>query len=72
MTSSVPELAASAVLAASEELPTDSVEVKGYDFNNGVNYHDLLASYRTSGFQATNFGKAAEEINRMVSIYIKL
>ena len=68
MSSAVPELAASAVLAVSEEVPEGSLEVKGYDFNKGVNYHDLLASYRTSGFQATNFGKAVEEINNMVII----
>lgn len=48
------------------ELPVDPVLVKGYDFNQGVDYHKLLQSYRTSGFQATNFGLAVEEINRMV------
>jgi deoxyhypusine synthase len=38
----------------------------GYDFNLGVNHHTLLQSYRTSGFQATNFGLAVEQINQMV------
>ena len=66
MAGSVPKLAVNAVLAVSEELPADSIEVKGYDFNEGVNYHDLLATYRTSGFQATNFGKSVEEVIRMV------
>lgn len=41
--------------------------MEGYDFNNGIDYSALLASYRTSGFQATNFGKAVEEINKMVN-----
>ncbi|KAJ7378115.1 hypothetical protein OS493_024780 [Desmophyllum pertusum] len=43
-----------------------SEEVRGYDFSNGVDYHALLKSYRTTGFQAGNFGKAVEEINKMI------
>ena len=39
----------------------------GYDFNKGVDYHALLQSYKYSGFQATNFGLAVEEINKMIS-----
>ena len=42
-------------------------KVKGYDFNQGVDYHALLQSYKYSGFQATNFGLAVEEINKMIS-----
>ena len=42
-------------------------QVKGYDFNKGVDYHALLQSYKYSGFQATNFGLAVEEINKMIS-----
>ena len=41
--------------------------MKGYDFNQGVDYHALLQSYKYSGFQATNFGLAVEEINKMIS-----
>ena len=40
--------------------------MKGYDFNQGVDYHALLQSYKYSGFQATNFGLAVEEINKMI------
>ena len=57
---------------ASGELPVKPVEVAGYDFNNGIDYHKLLQSYKTSGFQATNFGLAVDEINRMVHCLIKL
>lgn len=42
-------------------------QVSGYDFNNGVNYDKILNSYLTTGFQATNFGRAVQEINKMVS-----
>ena len=63
----VPADAANAVLLKSEEMPQDSVLVSGYDFNEGIDYHKLLQTYATSGFQATNFGKAVIEINKMVS-----
>merc|ERR1712126_741603 len=56
-----------AVLVQSQQMPQDSVEIKGYDFNNGINHHALLQSYLTSGFQATNFGLAVEQINSMIA-----
>jgi len=64
----IPQVVKDAVLVSSELMPSGSSEVKGYDFSNGVNYHALLESYRTTGFQASNFGKAVEEINKMVNI----
>lgn len=54
--------------------PTEfQTEVKGYCFTKPdgsgttVDYHALLQSFRTTGFQATNFGLAVEEIDKMVS-----
>lgn len=53
-------------------LKIDQTPVKGYDFNSifsnegKVNYDELLNSFRYCGFQATNVGKAIEEINKMV------
>lgn len=41
-------------------------QVRGYDFNKGVNYHDLLATYANSGFQATNLALAIAEIEKMI------
>ncbi|XP_006812871.1 deoxyhypusine synthase-like [Saccoglossus kowalevskii] len=61
-----PSTATDAVLVKSDEMPSDSVKVKGYDFNKGIDFHALLESYKTSGFQATNFGLAVEEINKML------
>eukprot|EP00913_Durusdinium_trenchii_P021210 g19924.t1 len=61
------------VLASSEEL--SSPHVVGYDFNQGpayklrmrgVDYEALLQSYMTTGFQATNLGKAIQEIEQML------
>jgi len=62
-----PSMSQDAVMVASEPMPAGSVEVRGYDFNEGVDYSRLLDSYLTSGFQATNFGLAVQEIRRMVS-----
>lgn len=45
-----------------------SYQVSGYDFNNGVHYDKILGSYLKTGFQATNFGKAVQEINKMVNV----
>lgn len=64
--SEVPQFVKDAVLATSEPMPVGAEEVRGYDFSSGVDYRALLESYRTAGFQATNFGKAVEEINKMV------
>ncbi|WAR20260.1 DHYS-like protein [Mya arenaria] len=55
-----------AVLKKSESMPDGTPTVRGYDFSEGVDYHKLLQSYATSGFQAQNFGRAVEEINRMI------
>ncbi|KAJ8303715.1 hypothetical protein KUTeg_018736, partial [Tegillarca granosa] len=68
MSDQPPQIATQAVLVKTD---TDSYfkdvdKVEGYDFNQGINYHELLKSYRKSGFQATNFGKAVEEINKMI------
>ncbi|CAH2265654.1 probable deoxyhypusine synthase [Pararge aegeria] len=58
--------AVSAVLARSQELPAETPIVAGYDWENGTDYTKILESYARSGFQATNFGRAVEEINKML------
>lgn len=47
-------------------VPEDTPKVQGYDFNQGVDYQALLKSYLNTGFQATNFGLAVQQINSMV------
>ena len=56
------------VFRESESMPADSVAVQGYDFSKGVDYHELLKSFKTVGFQAMHFGRAVDEINKMVCI----
>ncbi|XP_031778755.1 probable deoxyhypusine synthase [Nasonia vitripennis] len=62
----VPESLINNVLKHSAPLPSTTPTVKGYDFNDGINYSALFRSYKHSGFQATNFGLAVEEILRML------
>jgi deoxyhypusine synthase len=62
----VPDIAADAVLVTSEEMPAGAEKVQGYDFNTGIDHHKILQSYKYSGFQATNFGLAVEQINKMI------
>lgn len=40
--------------------------IKGYDFNQGVNYSEIVKSFSTTGFQASHLSKAIEIVNTMV------
>ena len=60
-----PEMATEAVLVKSEKMPPGSVEIRGYDFNNGVNFDAMMKCFATTGFQASNIARAVHEINRM-------
>uniref|UniRef100_A0A8D3DXB5 deoxyhypusine synthase n=1 Tax=Scophthalmus maximus TaxID=52904 RepID=A0A8D3DXB5_SCOMX len=54
------------VLKPSCDLPEDMPKIKGYEFNQGVDLHAVLKSYHTTGFQASNFSLAIQEINHMI------
>ena len=61
------------VFKGSSHLPESfQTVVRGHSFTKPndsgttVDYHALLQSFMTTGFQATNFGLAVEEINKMV------
>ena len=66
MAGKAPDIAQSAVLVPSGDLPVEPIEVKGYEFNDGTDYGRILKSFGTTGFQATHFARAVNEINRMV------
>lgn len=66
MESNEPVLAKEAVLQESSKLPSGTPTVQGYDWNQGLDYGALFQSYLHSGFQATNLGKAIEEVRKMV------
>jgi len=45
--------------------PKDFIAVKGYDFNQGVDFNKIIDSYLTTGFQATHLAKAIDIITQM-------
>jgi len=55
-----------AVLVESKEVPDDVPVVRGYDFNQGIDYDRLLQSFAVTGYQATHFGRAVEIVNAML------
>nr|KAF6401496.1 hypothetical protein HJG63_009584 [Rousettus aegyptiacus] len=65
-----PAAALAAVLKHSSALPSESAQVRGYDFNRGVDYRALLEAFGTTGFQATNFGRAVQQVNAMVDVLV--
>nr|CEO86979.2 deoxyhypusine synthase [Crotalaria spectabilis] len=56
----------STVFKESENLEGKCAQIEGYDFNAGVDYHHLLNSMLTTGFQASNLGDAIHVINQML------
>jgi deoxyhypusine synthase len=52
------------LLRKSEE--SRGLAVKGYDFNKGVNYPEIVKSFRSTGFQASHFAKALDITNEMI------
>lgn len=44
----------------------DTPRVRGYDFNNGVDYQALVKSFYNTGLQATNVALAVQQINKMI------
>jgi deoxyhypusine synthase len=57
--------ASAKTLKSSEKYSGPSIE--GYDFNYGVDYKKILQSFSTTGYQASNFSRAVEVINKMIS-----
>lgn len=47
------------------------VEVRGFNFEGSFSYDKLFDSFKTTGFQATSFANAVEEINRMIECKLK-
>ena len=42
-------------------------KVKGYNFSKGRDYSEIVKSWKTSGYQATNLAKAIEITNKMIA-----
>lgn len=66
MNSKDEEVLQAAVLKKSTKVSYLKETVKGYDWNGGVDYGKILENYQKCGLQATNFGLAVNEINKMI------
>lgn len=64
MAHSIP--AAEAVLVPTETVP-DTPIIRGHDFEKGRDLDSIMDSMLTTGFQATTFGQAINEVNRMIN-----
>ncbi|KAH7833765.1 hypothetical protein Vadar_009507 [Vaccinium darrowii] len=61
------ESARAAAFKESQSLEGSScIKIEGYDFNQGVNYSELLRSMVSTGFQASNLGDAIQVVNQML------
>lgn len=55
-----------AVLVKSVEVDHNLPPVKGYDFNNGIKYEEIVKAMFTTGYQATHVARAVKIINDML------
>lgn len=63
----VPDLCKESVTKLSnDEFVKDSIPVRGYDFNNGVDYDKMFEFLKSTGIQSTSLGVAIEIINKMI------
>lgn len=44
----------------------EGISVKGYDFNQGINYEKIVENYESMGFQANHLSKAIKIVNKMI------
>ncbi len=58
------DLARKNILRKSEE--AEGLTIKGYDFNQGVDYDKIIDSFSSTGIQASNLSKSIEIINEMI------
>ncbi len=42
------------------------ISIKGYNFDRGTDYGNIVKSFQSTGFQASHFAKATEIINKMI------
>ena len=52
-----------------KSVPTlkDGVEVRGYDFNKGLDYEQVFKTFIHTGFQATALGQSIDIVNHMLN-----
>src|SRR3989304_3256983 len=43
------------------------IDIKGYDFDKGVNYSEIVKSFSTTGFQASHLSEAVDITRKMIA-----
>lgn len=56
-------------MVKSEKVPENAIEIRGHDFSKSQDVDEVMKAMLSSGFQASQLGKAINEINRMVIKY---
>ncbi len=59
------EIAKKNLLRDSQE--PEGTKIEGYDFNRGINYPEIVQSFSSMGFQASQLSKAVEITKKMIS-----
>jgi len=44
----------------------EGIPIKGYDFNKGIDYPEIIKSFASTGFQASHLSKGIEIVNKMI------
>ena len=60
----------SAILRESAKI--EGTVIKGYDFDEGVDYDKLIKSFSSTGFQASHLSRAIEIVNKMIEVKSKI
>ncbi len=60
-----------AVLQPSTSMPEGTATIRGWDFNDGVDLTGIMNSMLRTGCQASALGQACNEVNRMVSPWLR-
>ncbi len=47
-------------------LEVSGIKIEGYNFNNGIDYEEIVSSFSSMGGQASEFSKAIEIVNEMI------
>jgi deoxyhypusine synthase len=46
----------------------DFIKLKGYDFNQGLNYPNIISSFASTGLQASNLSQAISLVKEMIKL----
>ncbi|MEX0920462.1 MAG: deoxyhypusine synthase [Candidatus Pacearchaeota archaeon] len=58
------KIARESILKPSKEI--EGISIKGYDFNQGIDYEKIVKSYLSTGFQASHLAKSIDIVKKMI------